>query len=223
MTGQDPSFQFDDAEGVMKKSICAATVAIACGASAALAADISRPGYYAPAPAAVAPVPFSWIGPYAGVNLGYQWGSVTHNATDPSGVFGGGQLGYNWQSGNFVYGLETDLQVSAADDTVAPFQFSIPWWGTTRARGGFAWNAFMFYGTAGLAYGGLKAQSAGLSENHTQLGWTIGTGVEVGLNRAWSAKAEYLYVDLGDHSFSVTGTRNGFWSNMLRLGVNYQF
>src|SRR4029078_7519003 len=86
-----------------------------------------------------------------------------------------------------------------------------------------AWNAFMFYGTAGLAYGGLKAQSAGLSENHTQLGWTMGTVVEVGLNRAWSEKAEYLYVDLGDHSFSVTGTRNGFWSNMLRLGVQHHF
>jgi outer membrane immunogenic protein len=206
----------------MKTTIYAAGLAIAMGAGAATAADIQRPSYYAPAPAAV-PAPFNWTGPYAGLNLGYQWGSVTNNPTDPSGMFGGAQLGYNWQRGQFVYGAETDLQVSGADDTNAPFQFSNPWWGTTRGRIGYAWNSFMFYGTGGLAYGGLKAQTAGLSEDRTHFGWTLGTGVEVGLNRAWSAKAEYLYVDLDNRLYTTTGTRNGMWSNMLRLGVNYHF
>ena len=203
----------------MRKVFVAA--AIAMSASGAMAADIQRPAYYAPGPSV--PGPFNWVGPYAGLNLGYQWGEVGRTATEPAGVFGGGQLGYNWQSGQFVYGIETDLQVSNADDTAGGFQFSTPWWGTTRARGGYAWNSFLFYGTLGFAYGDVKAQTAGLSENKTHFGWTAGAGVEVGLNRAWSAKVEYLYVDLDNRNYATTGTSNGFWSNMFRLGVNYHF
>ena len=203
----------------MKKVLVAA--AIAMSASTAMAADMQRPAYYAPNSAM--PAPFSWAGFYAGLNLGYQWGSVTRNATDPSGIFGGGQFGYNWQNGRFVYGLETDLQVSGADDTGGGFQFSNPWWGTTRGRAGYMWNSFLFYGTLGIAYGDVKGKTAGLSETRTEFGWTAGAGVEVGLNRAWSAKVEYLYVDLGDRNYSITGTNNGLWSNMLRLGVNYHF
>jgi outer membrane immunogenic protein len=204
----------------MKKVFLAA--AIAMTASAAMAADIQRPAYYSPAPAAI-PTAFNWTGPYAGLNLGYQWGEVTRNPTQPSGVFGGGQLGYNWQSGQFVYGVETDLQVSDADDTAGGFQFSNRWWGSTRGRAGYAWNSFLLYGTLGFAYGDVKAQTAALSENKTHFGWTAGAGVEVGLNRAWSAKVEYLYMDLNDRNYSITGANNGFWSNMLRLGVNYHF
>jgi outer membrane immunogenic protein len=207
-------------EGVMKKVFLAA--AIAMSASAAMAADMQRPAYYAPAPAPVVG-PFSWVGPYAGLNLGYAWGEVTHNPTNPSGVFGGGQLGYNWQSGQFVYGVETDLQLSDVDDTAGGFEFSNRWWGSTRGRAGYAWNSFLFYGTLGFAYGDVKAQTGGLSETKTHFGWTAGAGVEVALNRAWSAKAEYLYMDLGDKNYTLTGISNGFWSNMLRLGVNYHF
>ena len=63
----------------------------------------------------------------------------------------------------------------------------------------------------------------GLTETHTLVGWALGAGVEVGLNRQWSAKAEYLYVDLGNHGYTVTGASNGYWSNVLRFGVNYRF
>jgi outer membrane immunogenic protein len=204
----------------MKKVFLAA--AIAMTASTAMAADMQRPAYYAPGPAPVTGA-FSWVGPYAGLNVGYGWGEVTHNPTNPSGVFGGGQLGYNWQNGQFVYGVETDLQLSDMDDTAGGFEFSNRWWGSTRGRAGYAWNSFLFYATLGLAYGDVKAQTAGLSETKTHLGWTAGAGVEVALNRAWSAKVEYLYMDLGDKNYTLTGTSNGFWSNMLRLGVNYHF
>jgi outer membrane immunogenic protein len=207
-------------EDLMKKIFLAASMAMIAGAASA--ADIQRPAYYAPGPAPVVGA-FNWAGPYAGLNLGYQWGEVSKNPTEPAGVFGGGQLGYNWQNGRFVYGLETDLQVSSADDTAGGFQFSNNWWGTARGRAGYAWNSFLFYATLGLAYGGLEAETAALSENNTHFGWTAGAGVEVGLNRAWSAKVEYLYMDLDDRNYSVTGTSNGFWSNMLRLGVNYHF
>ena len=202
----------------MRKVLFAAAIAMTAGS--AMAADMQRPTYYAPT---AAPVAYSWIGPYAGLNLGYQWGTVTNSGTDPSGVFGGGQVGYNWQTGRWVYGVETDLQLSGADDTGGGVQFETPWWGTTRGRVGYTWNAFLFYGTLGIGYGDVKAQTAGLSETKTQFGWTAGAGVEVGLNRAWSAKVEYLYVDLGDRNYALTGTSNSFWSNMLRLGVNYHF
>jgi len=202
----------------MKKVLVAAAIAMIGGN--AMAADLQRPSYYA---LAAAPAPFNWAGPYAGLNLGYQWGSVTSSPTDPSGVFGGAQLGYNWQTGRWVYGVETDIQLSGADDTGGGVQFENPWWGTTRGRLGYTWNAFLFYGTLGIGYGDVKARTAGLSETRTQFGWAAGLGVEVGLNKSWSAKAEYLYMDLGDRNYAITGTSSGLWSNMLRLGVNYHF
>ena len=66
------------------------------------------------------------------------------------------QAGYNGQFGQFVFGGETDLQVSDADDTFAPWKFSNPWFGTLRARAGFAMSNVLFYGTVGLAYGTLE-------------------------------------------------------------------
>jgi outer membrane immunogenic protein len=62
-----------------------------------------------------------------------------------------------------------------------------------------------------------------LSENRTALGWTAGLGMEVGLTQNWSAKVEYLYLDLTDRHYTVTGTDNGLTSNLLRFGVNYRF
>ena len=67
---------------------------------------------------------------------------------DPSGVAGGVQVGYNWQRGQFVFGGETDLQVSDADDRFASWKFSNPWFGTLRARAGFAMNNVLLYGTS---------------------------------------------------------------------------
>ena len=142
---------------------------------------------------------------------------------DPSGIFGGAQLGYNWQSGQFVLGGEADIQASSADDTFAPWKFSNPWFGTLRGRAGFALNNILFYGTAGLAYGELTGQLNGIEENKTLVGWTGGAGMEVGLNQRWSAKVEYLYMDLGDRAYTTTGVNNGMTSNMLRFGINYHF
>jgi outer membrane immunogenic protein len=123
----------------------------------------------------------------------------------------------------FVFGLETDIQASAADDTFAPYKFSNPWFGTLRGRAGFAINNVMLYGTAGLAYGELKGEFFGLEENKTLVGWTAGAGIEYGFTQNWSAKLEYLYMDLGSRAYSITGVDNGLHSSFLRLGVNYHF
>jgi len=95
----------------MKKRILAISVAAVTTAGAAAAADLPRgPVQYYPPPASV----YNWNGFYAGLNIGYEWGKVTNSGFNPGGVAGGGQLGYNWQIGQFVLGGETDIQASAA-------------------------------------------------------------------------------------------------------------
>ena len=205
----------------MRRAILRRLVIAVASSAAAVAADSpARSPTTAPAAPAAG---YNWAGAYAGVNPGYQWGDTTNNPTNPSGLAGGVQLGYNWQSGAFVFGGETDLQISGADDTFAPWKFSNPWFGTLRGRAGYAVNNVLFYGTLGLAYGGVRGEVVGLSESKTHIGWTAGAGVEVGLNPAWSARAEYLYIDLSDRAYTITGVKNGVESNLLRFGVNYHF
>ena len=208
----------------MNKKIALATAAAAliCVNGAALGADIMRgPSPYLSGPA---PTPaYSWGGPYVGANLGYQWADATHTGANPNGFAGGLQGGYNWQMGQFVYGVETDLQVSGSDDTFASWKFSNPWFGTLRGRAGYAMNNVLLYGTLGLAYGGGKVEMGSYSESNTHVGWTAGAGIEVGLTPNWSAKAEYLFVDLSDQHYVLFGGNTGFESSILRFGVNYRF
>jgi outer membrane immunogenic protein len=207
----------------MKKTIFAATVAtIAVAAGTANSADLPRgpvPYYSAPAPASV----FNWSGPYVGLNIGYEWGKVSNSLTKPGGVAGGGQFGFNWQSGAAVFGAETDIQYSGANDTFAPYKFSNPWFGTARGRVGIALDNILLYATAGFAFGELKGEIPGFTETKTLTGWAGGFGMEVGFAQNWSAKVEYLYMDLGDRSYTITGMDNGLQASMLRFGVNYHF
>ncbi|MEI9803192.1 MAG: outer membrane protein [Pseudolabrys sp.] len=208
----------------MKKAILALTfAAVAAASGSARAADIQRgPAPYYSAPAVDNRI-YNWAGAYAGLNLGYEWGKITNVNVSPSGLIGGLQGGYNWQNGQFVFGGETDLQITGADDTFAPYKFSNPWFGTLRARGGYAVQNMLFYATAGLAYGNLKGEIAGLSEDKTHVGWAAGLGMEVGFTPNWSAKVEYLYMDLSNRAYSITGTTNGYEANMIRFGINYHF
>jgi outer membrane immunogenic protein len=210
-------------ESEMKRFVLGVLALTAAGWAAPVrAADLS----YAPRPAYTVNQPlnsFSWAGPYLGGNLGYDWGSVSNNPTKPSGFVGGAQAGYNWQNGPWVFGVEGDLEVTGANDTFAPWKFSNPWFGTVRGRAGYAFNNILFYGTGGLAFGELRAETFGLAESHVNAGWTLGAGTEVGIARNWSAKIEYLYVDLSDSRFTITGTTNGFRSSIVRAGVNYHF
>jgi outer membrane immunogenic protein len=231
----------------MKKAIfVAASLTAAFASSNALAGDLPpAPPYGAPPPYApqpyAAPAPYaapyyvySWVGPYIGLNLGYQWGTLKStspltsssqpsNNADPAGFVFGGQVGFNWQSGHFVYGFEADLQASNADTTFATYKFSNPWFGTVRGRAGYTFNNILLYGTAGLALAGGEIDSGGVSESNTHVGWAAGAGMEVGFTPNWSAKAEYLFMDLSSQSYVVTGASHGFNANILRFGVNYRF
>jgi outer membrane immunogenic protein len=209
----------------MSRFVSGALALIAAGlTTSAQAADLNyvRPTAYTGKPLFDG---FSWARPYLGVNLGYAWGSVANNPTKPSGFVGGVQAGYNWQSGAFVFGLEGDIQATGAEETFAPWKFSNPWFGTVRGRAGYALNNILFFGTGGLAFGELRATTFGASEAHTNAGWTLGAGAEVGLDFApnWSAKVEYLYVDLANSNFVITGASNGYRFGLIRAGVNYRF
>lgn len=206
----------------MTRITIAALAAMASTAliSAAQAADFSyREPYTVNQPLNA----FSWAGPYLGGNLGYAWGSVQNSLTRPDGVFGGVQAGFNWQSGPLVFGLEGDIQANAANDTFAAWKFSNPWFGTVRGRIGYAFNNVLVYGTGGVAFGKLRAETFGLSESHTSAGWTVGVGAEVGIYQNWTAKVEYLYVDLSSNSFTITGAPHNYQSGMVRAGINYHF
>jgi outer membrane immunogenic protein len=193
-------------------AVVAATLAL-CAANGAQAQSPQPSGYF-------------WEGPYVGANLGYQWGSITHNTTRPDGLNGGIQAGYNWQRQQFVFGAETDLQITGADDVFAPWKFSNPWFGTLRGRAGLMLNNnTLFYATAGIAYGALKAQNTltGVTEDKIHVGWALGVGAEMAISGNWSAKIEYLYVNLYDRGYGLTGANNGMEASVLRLGVNYRF
>ena len=180
-----------------------------------------------------------------------------------TGVIGGGQLGYNWQIGSIVAGIEADIQGSGIKGsagpvtdtllgTTTPFIPSnllssqqVSWFGTVRGRLGVTVTpSLLLYGTGGLAYGevkgsadvnlpsdGIPAGTFAQTISKTKVGWAAGAGLEWMFSRGWSAKVEYLHIDLG--SVSAMGTfddgtpgpnytfHNQF--DTVRAGVNYHF
>src|SRR5215469_1841146 len=114
---------------VMATSLASAPPSLATAAAADLASI-----YYA---APVRSVAFNWAGAYVGATFGYEWSSVDNNPTNPNGVAGGFEAGFNRQNGSPVYGGETRLGFSATANMFAPWQFSNPWFGTARGRASF--------------------------------------------------------------------------------------
>jgi outer membrane immunogenic protein len=207
-------------------------------AAPAFAADL---GVRAP----VMPLPVSpWTGFYFGGNVGYGWGDQAVNfsgsastlagiargqipsslAGDSRGPIGGIQAGYNWQTGAFVLGVETDIQAAAIDQSgtlstavggglfpaTTTANQELSWLGTVRGRLGYTITPTMLlYGTGGFAYGQGEVSSSvnttpncpgfcgGLTSSSTLTGWAAGGGLEYEITPNWSAKIEYLHYDLG--------------------------
>ncbi|MGU3496615.1 outer membrane protein [Xanthobacteraceae bacterium A53D] len=201
-------------------AVALATTALV--ASPVAAADLNG-GYgyggYAPAAAPVAPA--SWTGFYVGAHAGYGWG--TAGGADPSGFLGGLHGGYNLQfaGSNVVIGAEADYDWSGASSGA----FKLNDLGTIRARLGFAVDRFLVYGTFGAAHGSTEFQRFGLTNSQSSWGWALGAGAEYAFDRNWSARAEYLYVDLGSSTYGTLfgPTSVGYDSSVLRAGVNYRF
>jgi outer membrane immunogenic protein len=193
------------------------------------------------APAYIAQI-YNWTGFYFGINAGGGWGhSSFDSAVAPTGSFNtsgalaGVQAGYNWQAGPGVFGLETDMDWTnirgASTTNCAPgCETRNSWLGTTRGRVGYAVsNGFLPYLTGGVAYGNIKAGVPGFAgATGSKAGWTLGGGLEFALSGNWTAKAEYLYVDLGSIDCGAScGTPAPdlvkFKANIVRAGLNYRF
>jgi outer membrane immunogenic protein len=223
----------------MKRNMIRAGIAVAAllvAPIAARAADFPRSSYKAPEYVA----PFSWTGFYVGLNAGYGWGNSNWSGSGddfqvaPKGFMGGGTLGYNWQTGAFVLGLEGDidymnLKGTAPSEFCATCTFKDTWLGTLRGRVGYSFDRWLPYLTAGAAYGNVYMATNNGSATGTKQGWTAGAGVEYAFAGAWSAKLEYLYVDLGSVTCAqaacgfATDESVSFKANIVRAGVNYRF
>jgi len=204
----------------------------------AQAADIPRPVYKGVHPVVAY---YNWTGFYVGINGGYGWGSsdwslVPTASNKPKGWLAGGTLGYNYQTGSIVWGIEGDFDWSNVKDTVvcAPLVncgTANPWLATFRGRLGYAFDRWLPYITGGGAYGKVKATVdvpfAGFtaSSSNNQFGWTAGAGIEYAFLGNWSAKLEYLYVDLGSFNAAIAPVVNNvsFKENIVRAGLNYRF
>ena len=227
----------------MKRLILASVAALApvTMMGAADAADIARrqpipmnaPAYYAP---------YNWTGFYFGINGGGGWGNSewaslagSTGSFDVSGGLVGGTIGYNWQLGQWVFGLEGDIDWSdIRGSTSSGFcagtscETRNNWLGTARIRIGYAFDRFLPYVTGGLAFGDVKGSMAGFgSSTDTNAGWTLGGGIEATIAGPWTAKVEYLYVDLGNMNCSggscALSTNVDFHTNIVRGGINYRF
>jgi outer membrane immunogenic protein len=198
------------------------------------AADLGpyRPYNPPPEPPVSYVEPAIWEGAYVGVNGGYGWSNSNFN--EPDGAFGGGQIGYNWQRGRIVFGLEGDIQASDINASSAvPFGTSrtdIDWFSTVRGRLGFASGPWLFYGTGGVAFADVNnrvdvAPNLTLHNSDTQVGYAVGGGVEWAFAKNWSAKAEYLYLGLGDDTLSGGGNKVRVNNDIqtVRVGLNYRF
>jgi outer membrane immunogenic protein len=226
-----------------------AALGLVSGASAADLPRKSVPQQF------VQPLPiFTWTGFYVGINGGYLFDTGNSNRSGFGG-FGnsssgdgysiGGTIGYNYQIGNVVVGLEGDLAyVELNGRNSSTFGVGngfnsndMSYLGTFRGRLGYAIDRFLIYGTGGLAFADQNNNSnfggfGRSSNNDIKFGYTIGGGVEYAFTNNWSVKAEYLCYDLGrsNNLTFIAGPGGGFFNNssdnrgnIVRAGINYRF
>ena len=211
----------------MKKFLLASVGLVALGLGSASAADMPRrEAMPAKAPAYVAQM-YNWNGAYVGINGGYGFGGTNSG----NGGLVGGTVGYNFQSGGpLVWGLEGDIDWTRIRGSTTcgglSCEVSNNWLGTARGRLGYAMGAtgsVMPYITGGAAFGSVENSVAGFgSSRETKLGYALGGGIEAALSGPWTAKVEYMYVDLGNGP-TVAGFDSKFHTNIIRAGLNYRF
>jgi outer membrane immunogenic protein len=234
-------------KGFAMKSMLFATAALVALSASAFAADAVNVEPV-PAPLPVAST-YNWSGAYVGAQAGYGWGdskfhdSVDSNPFDIRGFIGGATVGYNYQfQPNWVVGAEADFSYSAIKGSFGPGNIGQPdgsgwgcspgacatdihWYGTARARVGYAVNNLLVYGTGGLAFGQVESQienTSGWYVKHTNVGWAAGAGVEYALDTHWTTKLEYMHVDLGwtDEPEAIKANAK---FDAVRIGLNYKF
>jgi outer membrane immunogenic protein len=171
-----------------------------------------------------------WTGFYLGGHFGGMWGNSDWfdlgagniGSHDASGIIGGGQVGYNFQTGPWVWGPQASLSGSTLEgrhlDTV--FQFGpapqtnhtrIDFAGTLTGRIGYATGPLLLYGQGGAAWAQTRYSLVGFfapglefaAADSTKWGWTAGAGVEYGFAPQWSGFVEYDYLGFGSDVASL--------------------
>ncbi|MVA95639.1 outer membrane beta-barrel protein [Nitratireductor sp. CAU 1489] len=229
------------------RSLIPATAFLCASSSTALAADPIDPDRFREP--VVEAATFDWTGLYVGAHAGVGASSTTWsfspfgNAVQPNpfrggGGFGGLQLGYNFQSGNWVIGAEGDIALANIEGSsacpLAPFscESAVKWLGSARLRVGYAFDRTLIYGTGGAGFGSVLREfvhpvfGTGISSDKTQVGWTAGAGVEFAVNEAWSIKGEYLYYDLGRDTYVDTAFQSSNIRTTLhtaKIGINFHW
>jgi outer membrane immunogenic protein len=206
----------------------------------------------APPPPAVV----SWTGFYVGGHGGIGWLRASETISNnifvcapvagatcdihKTGAVFGGQVGYNWQNREWVFGIEADGSWTGLKKTVsyapaAPHisNDKVDWLASVRGRVGWAMGETLFYATGGVAFANFNAgwsQIGGAARaqfDKTTVGWVAGGGIERMFSRHWSARAEFLHYGLGKSSFGSTvgGTYTTTFRHdvsVVRLGINFR-
>lgn len=216
----------------------------------AQAADLA---FKAPPREAAFVAPFTWQGLYTGFHLGHGWGQRTLQEssefgdsalTEPRGFYFGSTMGYNWQFGRLVFGAEADfshgriensVNLGEIDDVGLAGTARIDWFGTVRGRLGLAHDRFLVYATGGFAWAHVNstidfnvgAGNVRLYDDRLHTGWTAGGGIEYAFAPGWSAKAEYLYMDLGTQGYTHFSPDLpldiAMTMHTVKVGLNRQF
>lgn len=217
---------------------------------AAQAADLPyRKGGLPPAP--VLPDFYSWTGLYAGGQIGYSWGSertrfaalngafATSYSYDTDSVVGGGHVGFNYQLGSFVVGVEGDVEAVGSDgsfaDAFARGGVKRDWQASVRGRLGFAMDRFMIYATGGVSFTEFDqhffdpATGGRDSTQTSRSGWTAGAGVSYAFTDHLIAGVEYRYTDYGRfdrnarNAFLGLATDHDSTLHTVRTSLSYKF
>ena len=251
----------------MKKVLFAVAALATISTLPAIAADMrARPApVYKAAPAMVAA--YNWTGFYIGGQVGYQWNADDHTVSgvvpvavggpgpvgpfffESDGAVYGGHAGFNWQAGQWVFGVEGDFEGSSVKEDfsisllggTATLAFEQKWQASLRARLGWAlWDRGMIYATGGAAWADFEnslvifaGPGGPLTEppfGDTVSGWTIGAGAEWALWQNWTGRIEYRYTDF--ESFGVaaavsvpggSATIDNLKYHTVRAGLSWRF
>lgn len=246
----------------LRSSLVASVLVATAGAASAADLVIYEPVVSKPA----ASSGFDWAGFYAGVHGGYAWGSEADNqsevigggggggdtgggdppptssedpadAFDMDGFIGGVHAGYNWQTGNFVFGIEGDADFSGFsggtdfnyDGVTGDLALATDWEASLRLRAGVAMDNLLLYGTAGVAFAAAELTSEGntynSSDTNVHLGWTVGAGLEYALSENWIARGEVRYTDFAPETYMLEeGPVESSWTQTaVTAGLSYKF
>jgi outer membrane immunogenic protein len=228
------------------RSFVALVVLSVIGLSPAAAADLPLPS-----PNFDANAPYThWGGAYLGLNGGFgvgssQWteGLISTSIFNTDGFLVGGTIGFNYPVSAVLFGVEGDLDWSSLNGNVGSCGVNGPGaaaacetknnvLGTVRGRMGYAFDRTLIYLTGGAAFGDVQTglNPPATFDSTTKVGWAAGGGLEFAVTDAWSAKAEYFFVDLGMASCtsaancgSAAGASVALTENLIRGGFNYRF